>query len=134
MKNIYLCGAINNCTDSECKDWREYTKSALPKHFFRCIDPMKRDYRGKEDGSIAQIVNGDYWDIENSDIVLAYADKPSWGTAMEIHHAFMNLKKYVVVFSNAERPSPWLKYHCHHFCQNIEEALKHIKENFAHGY
>lgn len=127
MKKIYLCGAINNCTDAECKDWRELTKASLPKALFQCIDPMKRDYRGKEDANVAQIVNGDYWDIENSDIVLAYADKPSWGTAMEIHHAFMNLKKYVVVFSNAEKPSPWLKYHCHHFCKNIEEAINHIK-------
>ena len=26
MKTVYLCGPINGCTDSECRDWREYVK------------------------------------------------------------------------------------------------------------
>lgn len=53
MKTIYLCGPINGCTDEECKDWREMVKANWAGH---SIDPMRRDYRGKEDECVDEIV------------------------------------------------------------------------------
>jgi hypothetical protein len=41
---VYLCGPINGCTDSECIDWR----AAAKKRLSDTIDPMRRDYRGRE--------------------------------------------------------------------------------------
>lgn len=129
MKIIYLCGGINNLTDKECKDWREYVKKQMnQKYLYSFLDPTRRDYRGKEKENIGPVVNGDYYDIKNSDIILVNAEKASWGTAMELHHAFVNEKKYVVVFSSVENPSPWLQYHCHFFAKNIDEALSHIRK------
>lgn len=127
MKTIYLCGAINGCTDAQVRDWRETVKSELAGRY-EFLDPMRRDYRGKEDESVNEIVHGDYADIEASDIVLAAADKPSWGTAMEIHHAFTNLKKRVVVVCGAERISPWLRYHSHDLVRTLGGALELLSD------
>lgn len=29
-KKVYLCGPINGCTDSECKDWRAEALKRFP--------------------------------------------------------------------------------------------------------
>lgn len=43
-----------------------------------CIDPMRRDYRGREadDGVAKEIVEGDMDDIRRADVVLVDFDKP----------------------------------------------------------
>lgn len=106
---VYLCGGINNLSNSEAKDWREAAKLALAN---KCefLDPMRRDYRGKELESIGEIINGDIDDIQNSDIVLVNAIRPSWGTAMEVFFA-CEQDKVVVTVCPDEKPSPWLIYH-----------------------
>ncbi len=121
-KVIYLCGPINNCSDNECKDWREYIKNKLSdKYDF--LDPMRRDYRGIENSSVNEIVQGDYDDLKNSDIILALTGTPSWGTAMEIHHAKIILNKQVISVCNSERISPWLKYHSTTLVKTLDEAV-----------
>lgn len=125
-RRIYLCGAINGCTDSQAKDWREKVKTELAGQF-NFLDPMRRDYRGKEDESVREIVEGDYDDIRNSDIILVAADKPSWGTAMEMHHAFTNEQKYVVAVCGADRISPWLRYHSHRLDKTLDGAIAALK-------
>ena len=122
MKTVYLCGAINGCRDGECKDWREVAKETL-RGRFNVLDPMRRDYRGIDDQSVKEIVNGDYADIAVADIVLAAADRPSWGTAMEIHHAFQAFK-VVVVVCGAERVSPWLRFHSTILVRTLAEAFE----------
>ena len=47
MKTVYLCGGINGLSDEDCTDWREATKAELYNHF-NFLDPMRRDYRGRE--------------------------------------------------------------------------------------
>ena len=81
-KNIYLCGAINGCSDEECKTWREQTRLLLSNQ--NCIDPMRNDYRGIENQNVCRIIDQDKADIDNSEIVLVMIDKPSFGVAMEI--------------------------------------------------
>jgi hypothetical protein len=54
---VYLAGAINGCTDDECKDWRELVKSIIGVE--KTLDPMRRDYRGVELDCINEIVEGD---------------------------------------------------------------------------
>lgn len=124
MKTVYLCGAINGCTDAECKDWRKSAKAKLSEDF-HIFDPMRRDYRGIEHLAVCQIVRGDYEDIKRADIILAMADRPSWGTAMEIHQSFQALKEVVVVCGQ-ERVSPWLLYHATAFFRTLDDAIEHI--------
>jgi nucleoside 2-deoxyribosyltransferase len=124
MTRIYLCGPINGCTDEECKDWREAVKAKWPD----AIDPMRRDYRGKEDESVKQIVELDKIDIMNSDVVLVNYDKPSVGTSMEILYAFERGKFVVIVADHGARISPWLRYHSHAIVGSFGAAFKFIED------
>lgn len=117
-QKVYLCGPINGCTDSECKDWREFVKSwGIP-----TVDPMERDYRGKEDECFAEIVELDKRDIDMCDVVLVNYDKPSVGTSMEILYAWERGKRVIVVRNPQTKISPWLKYHAHSICASFADA------------
>lgn len=125
MKTVYLCGGINGLSDDECRNWRETTKQALSACFI-FLDPMRRDYRGQEAESVNEIVHGDIADIQASDIILANATKPSWGTAMEIRFAFTAGK---VILAVAVPPiSPWLAYHSSGgIVPSLESAIDHLR-------
>jgi len=115
---VYLCGGINGLSDADCKDWREVAKALLVGH--ATLDPMRRDYRGIEDQSVAAIVRGDLDDIGACDAMLVNAERPSWGTAMEIVYAHREGKK-IVAFTSG-RISPWLRYHCE-IVSTLKEAV-----------
>jgi nucleoside 2-deoxyribosyltransferase len=117
----YLCGGINGLSDAECKDWREAVKLRLPD----TLDPMRRDYRGKEAESVNEIVRGDLEDIHASDVVLAMCAKPSWGTAMEIFYAHSIGKPVFAVVPDVAKASPWLAFHAQLFA-SLDEAIDAI--------
>ena len=90
---------------------------------------MDRDYRGRElEQHIAdEIVEQDKADIESSDTVLVYFDRPSVGTAMEIYFAKM-LRKFIVVVDVSGAPlSPWLVYHSDRIVKTLDEAIELLK-------
>lgn len=117
---VYLCGGINGLSDSQCRDWRETAKSLLT---MPTLDPMRRDYRGREDESVREIVRGDYADIDACDALLVNAIRPSWGTAMEIHYAYERGKLVVLWTGDAAHISPWLRYHSHSQHQALGAAI-----------
>jgi hypothetical protein len=119
----YLCGPINGCTDSECKDWRELAKQRLSK----TIDPMRRDYRGVEGNNAKDIVEGDKVDIDASNVLLVWFPKPSVGTCMEILYAWERGKYVVVVVPPGISISPWLTYHSHLITESWDDAIVFIK-------
>lgn len=123
MKTIYLCGPINNCTDSECSDWRELVKTWE----FKTLDPMRRDYRGREQDCVKEIVELDKIDIVNSDIILVNYDKPSVGTSMEILYAFERGKLIIIVSDKNTIISPWMKYHSQFIVNSFSEAKELIQ-------
>lgn len=110
---VYLAGPIRGCTDEECRGWREKAKRLLS----GCdiLDPMVRDYRGKEGDNVVAIVEGDLEDIRNSDFLLVNASQASWGTPMEVVYARAVLGTRVVAFGAGDSPSPWLAYHAELF-------------------
>jgi len=116
----YLCGGINGLNDSSCQDWRDEATSKLRTEV---LNPMRRDYRGKEDLSIEEIVKGDLADIQASDYILVNATRPSWGTAMEIVYA---KDKPVVAFTEGASVSPWLRFHCWKIVKTLDEAIEAI--------
>jgi len=120
---VYLCGPINGCTDEESKNWREAAKAILPD----TLDPMRRDYRGREDQYVAQIVEGDKADIDECDALLVNYDKPSVGTSMEILYAWEKKKKIITVARPETRISPWLRYHSTQIVNSFNEAFKLLK-------
>jgi nucleoside 2-deoxyribosyltransferase len=117
-KVVYLCGPINGCTDAECKDWREEAK-----HHFSIIDPMARDYRGKESESYREIVDLDKLDIRNSDALLVNYVKPSVGTSMEVFYAWTLGKPVLVMCDPGAVLSPWLRYHSTAIVHSWSDAL-----------
>lgn len=108
MPTVYLAGPINDCTDAEAMDWRTEATASLAGEY-RVLDPMRRDYRGREAEHVTELVEGDKADIRASDVVLVNADRPTWGTAMEVQYAHDQGKR-VVAFC-AGSVSPWLRYH-----------------------
>lgn len=120
---VYLCGPINGCTDEECKDWREAAKTRLPD----TLDPMRRDYRGKEAESYREIVELDKRDVEASNVVLVNYDKPSVGTSMEVLWAWLKETPVVVVCNADAVISPWLRYHSTKIVHSFDEAFRWIE-------
>lgn len=123
MRNpvVYLCGPINQCTNEEAWDWRQQ----VAYRFDNTLDPMRRDYRGKEHNNYREIVDLDKIDVKNSDIILAYCPKPSVGTSMEIFMAWQ-LNKIVVVVA-PEPVNPWLRYHSTKVCETLDDAIEWIE-------
>lgn len=128
---VYLCGGINGLSDSDAKDWRDSATEILVSSGMQVLNPMRRDYRGKENKYIAQIVHNDEMDIINSDVILVNASRPSWGTAMEIKYAYgltaneERDRRKIVAFGAGDNPSPWLSYHCVLY-PNLESACRAI--------
>lgn len=119
---VYLAGPINGRSDAECNDWREQAKTLLAPH--ETLDPMDRDYRGKEDMNVGEIVEGDKYDINRCDALLAYCDVPSVGTSMEVLYAYERLLRVVVVVPPCGRVSPWLRYHSEAVVESLERAAE----------
>lgn len=125
---IYLAGPINGCTDAEANDWRTKAKQLLAP--YETLDPMARDYRGREHEreTIVEIVEGDKKDIDDSEVVLVYFEKPSVGTSMEVLYAWEDGKHVVVVNASGKTLSPWLVYHSDRQFDSLEEACGYIKD------
>ena len=81
---IYLAGPINGCSDDEATTWRDWFKNGTrfpdvpgsKQHIqsAKYIDPMKRDYRGKELTDYREIVDLDKLDIQAADVVVVMYD------------------------------------------------------------
>ena len=124
---IYLAGAINGRSDDEAITWREWFKklSALQEICF--LDPMKRDYRGRETENYREIVELDKLDIRNSDIVVLMFVEPSVGTSMEAFFAW-TLGKPIITIDESDSPlSPWLRYHSTTIVESKKAAVIKLK-------
>ena len=126
-KVVYLSRPMMDCTDEECKDWREEAKQLL-----NCAtrDPVAlRDYRGREHEGIAEVVEDDKADIDGCEFVLVNYIKPSVGTSMEILYAWERGKKVVLVAPRDIVLSPWLMYHSHHIFFELQDAITYINNS-----
>jgi nucleoside 2-deoxyribosyltransferase len=124
MKAIYVAGPIFGTTDEVAHQWRLHAREALGE-WYTILNPMDRDYRGKENENVARLVEDDLTDIQASDIVLACVLAPSWGTAMEIRVAW-ELRKTIIGWGTSH-PSPWLQYHTTVLFGTLEEALAFLR-------
>lgn len=121
----YLCGGINGLSDDKCKTWREIVKASCPS--INWLDPMRRDYRGKESTSVDAIFDGDLQDVATSEFLLVKADEPSWGTAQEMVYARIFGKKVLTVCPS-ESPSPWLIKHSTKIVKNLIDAIQAVND------
>lgn len=123
MMRVYLCGPINGRPDAECKNWRTFATDYLGAD--RVLDPMRRDYRGRESdpGIEALIVEQDKSDIQKCSDMLVYFDGPSVGTSMEILYGWQLGLRILVVNSQGKTLSPWLLYHSRDVFADLDSAL-----------
>ena len=124
-RKVYLSGAMLDCTDEECRDWREFAKRNLKGV---SLDPMIRDYRERPMDGMVDMVENDKADIDACDTVLVNFVKPSVGTSMEVLYGWERGKKIVLVAPIETTVSPWLIYHSHQLFHTIEDAVTYINE------
>jgi hypothetical protein len=120
---VYLCGPINGRPDHECVNWRQAAAQLWPGE---CLDPMRRDYRGREMSNIKGLIADDLADIARADGLLVYFDRPSVGTSMEIYHAKTTRKLPIVVVDSHGNGAmnPWLVHHVDALVPTLEEAVE----------
>lgn len=128
-KTVYLCGPINGRTDSDCNDWRSKAKELL--HGVETLDPMRHDYRGNEHSRYIEIIENDKADIDASDGLLVYFDKPSFGTAMEIYYAADIGKRVVAVNVSGQPTSPWVLGHAYSVFDSLEDGCRCLLQLLA---
>ena len=76
---------------------------------------------------ITKIVECDKNAIIQCDILVAYIQKPSFGTIMEILHSYNNqIPVYVINPKSTFINDIWLKYHTMRFFETIDECFNHI--------
>lgn len=107
-RQIYLAGPIDGVTDQEARAWRTEARTLLNGDV---LDPMARDFRGREHECMNEIVEADKADIDKAALVLAHCWKPSVGTSMEIVYAWTLGKRVHVIVPRGAPCSPWLRYH-----------------------
>ena len=147
INTVYLAGGINGLSDAAATDWREKAKALIPREI-AVLDPMSRDYRGKEDEHVEEIVKGDLADIQRSQAIVAFCSQPSWGTAMEIlwsstfksydlpgehsddygHGSYRNhgYRRTVAIVPEGIPVSPWLRFHTDAIVETVEAAAQQI--------
>lgn len=120
---IYLGGPIQGCTDHEARGWREEVKRRVKGDEF--VDPMDRDYRGREAGNERAIVEADKADIGRCQVVLMNCPRPSVGTSMEIFYGWLTGRHVIVIAPDPV--SPWLRYHSHELYSTLEQAIEALR-------
>ena len=115
----YLCGPINGCADEEANNWRDQLINIFP----HSINPMKRDYRGRENENVNEIVELDKRDVRSSSVVIVNYVKPSVGTSMEVFYAW-SLGIPVIVWAPKDVViSPWLRYHSTTIVHTLNDVI-----------
>lgn len=120
---VYLAGPIFGQDDDECIQWRSYIKEAVNECTY--LDPMDRDYRGKESVDPQKIVIQDKLDIMQCDCLLANTTIPSVGTSMEIMFAAQQGKHVICFKENWAEWSPWILSHTSDVCRGLEAVVVH---------
>ena len=126
MLKVYLAGPINGCTDEECKALRAQARGMI-EPAFEVIDPMDFDCRGQESEMAGEIIKHDLERLDEADLVLVNANRPSWGTAMELVYAWQGGKPAIAFAGfSIDRVSPWLRCHTSRMFLTLTEACSEI--------
>ena len=130
-RKIYLCGPVQDCAESEVKDWRTRAKEKLSGRFI-LLDPLRRNFRDKEIDSANEIVEFDLQDVRDADLLLVNYCKPSIGTSMEVFYASHDLGKFIIAYSliKYDDCSPWMVKFCTKILPELDAAVDYILKHF----
>jgi hypothetical protein len=128
---VYLCGGIDGLSDSGYKDWKERAKELLN---CKCLDPMRRAYKGRGTAHYRNIVEDDVEDIHAATHVIANITQPNWRTAMEIVYSYLSNKPILAFTDDIDYVNPWLRFHCTFIYGTIETCCNHINSEGSPKY
>jgi len=120
-KRVYLAGP------PFADEYRRRAASLVRELGWEPVDPMRRDFRGRTQGSEAEIVRGDLADIDSCDAVLAAFTAPDEGTAMEAWYAHAAGKR-VIAYTGGTPPHPWTVYVADEVCADLESAVRSLPD------
>lgn len=122
---IYLAGTIYNDTPHSL--WKEEFKHGLDKEYFTTHDPEPQFEAHTPD-----VIARDKQIITKCDILVAYINRVTFGTTMEIFYAYSFGNKPVFVIDTTDtrglKNDLWLSGHCHKIFKNPTDASDYINE------
>ncbi len=134
MTRIYLAGY------AEERNYREYVKEHYGTRL-DLFDPMtevddkilgkaKKDQLNEEE--VKAIVESDKREILKSDCVIAFMERYSAGTIMEIHHAWGHgVPVYLIDPNGTFRKDIWIRYHIINTFDDIDSCCQHVLNNYG---
>ena len=117
---IYLAG-----TKKE-QHYREYVKKEYG-HTLNFLDPFELV---GQDNTPENLVRHDSDLIDESDMVVAYIMKPTFGTIMEIKYAHDSGKNVMLITDSKYNKDPWLIVHSKMF-YDIDDCMINVLDNFG---
>lgn len=118
---IYLAGTIYN--DEPDKSWKTKLQCQLDDTMYSFFDPAPVEHPS------LTVVPRDKSEIQKCDILVAYMQKATVGTSMEILFASMlGTKPILIINPNGEMiGNIWLEAHAHEIFSSIENCVESIK-------
>ena len=120
MRRVYLAGP------PYADEYRRRAAALVREIGWEPVDPMRRDYRGRTEGSEVEIVEGDLADIDSCDAVLAAFTSPDEGTAIEAWYAHERGKR-VIAYTGGTPPHPWTAYVADAVCADLDAAVEALR-------
>ena len=121
---IYLASTIYEETEFDGQTWKSRFKEAMNiLHIDHdCFDPDP-----KHECDLTMVAR-DKAAIENSDIFVAYIEKTTVGTSMELYHAFLqnNIPIIVVCPNHIVEGNIWIEAHAHSIVSTVIDAVEQI--------
>ncbi len=110
---IYLAGSV------EEKEYRKYTHDSYG-YMFDILDPLRM-----VDQESPELVLEDKHLITISDCLVAYVERPSFGTPMEIIFAYEHdIPVYII--TTKFMTNKWVKFHATRIFKNIDECFTYL--------
>jgi nucleoside 2-deoxyribosyltransferase len=136
-KTVFISGPILGMETEQ--GYRDVITKICSKLGFDVIDPWRREkvlYKGNEkcwwDNVPAYgFIQRDLDDIDRSDIIITYLPKLSAGACMELFYA-KRKGKQVIVVSEMESLSPWIKYHSDMIIKSLNELESALQKINSH--
>ena len=133
---VYLSGPIAGFTYEEANKWRTEVTDKLQEFGVQTLNPLRGRMFAHSNDEIVdpkELVHRDLQDIRACDLVLAYMNEPSLGTAMEIWHTHIIENKPVILVSDnpAIRRHPWIVLICTKIYATFDEAVNYITTRWA---
>lgn len=119
---IYLAGHVYE------EEYREYCIYNYGEEY-DLFDPITMV---PEDQSYKIIVEDDKVAIRKSDILIAYIQKATFGTGMEIPYAYeLDIPVFIVNPNGEWIDDTWLKYHSLKMFRSLDDCFSYIKEKYV---